>query len=135
MIKKVFVSLIALSLIFLCGFTKKEKPFVILSSGTISKENVQRVERFFNVGSRINYALILPDSVKYSGVRMQISKQDDKTSNWGYSIIEANDIYIVKGEKIYRNYFVPRTTGHYIIQFFYLNKKNYPFVHKEFMVQ
>ena len=133
--KKFFSVLIIFSVILLCGFTKKEKPFVILSSGTIDKNNIQRVERVFNQYSRINYALILPDSVKYSGVRMQISKQDEKTSNWGYSIIESNDIYIVKGEKVYRNYFVPRTTGHYIIQFFYLNKRNYPFAHKEFMVQ
>ena len=133
---KKFLSLILIfSVILLCGFAKKEKPFVILSSGTIDNNNIQRVERVFNKNSRINYALILPDSVKYSGVRMQISKQDEKTSNWGYSIIETNDIFIVKGEKIYRNYIVPRTTGHYIIQFFYLNKKNYPFAHKEFMVQ
>ena len=66
---------------------------------------------------------------------MQLSKQSDKTSNWGFSVEETRDIYITPGEKTYRSYFVPRTKGHYIIQFFYLNKKNYPFVHKEFMVQ
>lgn len=133
--KKFLLILLILPLILLCGFKKVEKPFVVLSSGTIDNISTQRVERFFPVNHRINYALIIPDKLKYAGVRMQLSKQSDKTSNWGFTIEETNDIYITPGDKVYRSYILPRTTGHYIIQFFYLNKKNYPFVHKEFMVQ
>ena len=133
--KKYLSILLILPLIFFCGFRKVEKPFVVLSSNTIDAQSIRRVERYFNVNQRINFALIIPERLKYAGVRMQISKQSDKTSNWGFSIVETKDIYIVDGDKAYRGYIVPRTKGHYIIQFFYLNKKNYPFVHKEFMVQ
>lgn len=133
--KKIFLILLILPLILLCGFKRAEKPFVVLSSGTIDNISSQRVERYFNVNQRVNYALIIPDELKYSGVRMQLSKQSDKVANWGFTIEETNDIYIVKGNNVYRSYFVPRAKGHYIIQFFYLNKKNYPFAHKEFMVQ
>ena len=133
--KKVLLILLILPLILLCGFRRVQKPFVILSTGTITSSSVQRVERYFNVNQRINFALIIPEKLKYAGVRMQISKQSDKTSNWGFSIIETKDLYIVDGDKAYRGYIVPRTKGRYIIQFFYLNKKNYPFVHKEFMVR
>lgn len=133
--KKFLLILLILPLILLCGFKRVEKPFVVLSSGTIDNISSQRVERYFNVNQRINYALIIPDKLKYSGVRMQLSKQSDKIANWGFTIEETNDFYVVKGDNVYRSYFVPRSTGHYIIQFFYLNKKNYPFAHKEFMVQ
>lgn len=133
--KKFLLILLILPLILLCGFKRVEKPFVVLSSGTIDNISSQRVERYFNVNQRINYALIIPDKLKYSGVRMQLSKQSDKIANWGFTIEETNDFYVVKGDSVYRSYFVPRSTGHYIIQFFYLNKKNYPFAHKEFMVQ
>ncbi|MBO5948899.1 hypothetical protein J6Q66_08700 [bacterium] len=133
--KKFLLIPLILSLILLCGFKRIEKPFIILSSGTIDTISTERVERYFNINQRINYVLVIPDKLKYSGVRMQLSKQSDKTANWGFTIEETNDIYITPGEKAYRSYFVPRSKGHYIIQFFYLNKKNYPFAHKEFMVQ
>jgi len=93
--KKVLLILLILPLILLCGFRRVQKPFVILSTGTITSSSVQRVERYFNVNQRINFALIIPEKLKYAGVRMQISKQSDKTSNWGFSIIETKDIYIV----------------------------------------
>lgn len=133
--KKFLLVLLILPLIFLCGFRKTEKPFVILSSGTIDSISIKRVERYFNVNQPINFVLVFPEKVKYAGVRLQLSKQSDKTSNWGFSIIETRDLYINQGDKAYRGYILPRTKGHYIIQFFYLNKKNYPFAHKEFMVQ
>ena len=42
----------------------------------------------------------------------------------------------MKGTKtVYTDYIVPRNSGHYIIQFFYLNKKNYPFARREFVVK
>lgn len=133
--KKLLLILLILPIVFLCGFKKAEKPFVILSSGAITKETITRAERVFSVGQRVNYCLIAPDGVKYSGIRMQISTQDEKTSNWGFSIIESNDFYLPQSDMEYRSYFVPRKSGHYIIQFFYLNNKRYPFVHKEFLVR
>lgn len=134
--KKIFISLIAISLVLFCGFKRAEKPFAVISSGKITKENLQRYERYFNVGQRINYALIAPDGVKYSGIRMQVSKQDNKTTNWGLSIVESKSIFIPKGQNTYYiDYIVPREAGNYAIQFFYANKKNYPFARREFVVQ
>ena len=119
----------------MCGFTKKEKPMVILSSSTVSEYNINRIERVFSPRQKIYYSLVVPDGVKYSGVRMQISSQNEKTSNWGFSVVQTKDIYIPLSNQAYGGYFVLNNPGHYIIQFFYLNKKNYPFVHKEFMVR
>ncbi|MBQ4078221.1 hypothetical protein IJD15_03475 [bacterium] len=135
MIKKILSLVFIISMIFLCGFKFKERPYVILSAGTISSTTLQRIERVFFVGQRINYAIVSPDGLKYSGVRMQLSTQSDKTTNYGYSIISTEDLFIDKYSKSYQNYFVPRKAGRYILQFFYLNKKNYPFAHVEFMVQ
>lgn len=134
--KKIIISLFILSLILLCGFKRAEKPFVVISSGNITKENLQRYERFFAKGQRINYALIAKDGVKYSGVRMQVSKQDNKTTNWGLSIVESKNIFVPKGTNtVYMDYIVPRESGNYAIQFFYSNKKNHPFARREFVVQ
>lgn len=135
MIKKLLSIFFLGLVILLCGFKFKEKPYVILSAGTISSTTLQRIERVFFVGQRINYALVSPNGLKYSGVRMQLSTQSDKTTNYGYSIISTEDLFIDKYGKSYQNYFVPRKAGRYILQFFYLNKKNYPFAHVEFMVQ
>ncbi len=135
MIKKIILLLLIVPLILFCGFKKKERPFLILSAGTITPQSIQRIERAFAVGQRVNYALVSPDGLKYSGVRMQLSTQSDKTTNYGYSIIETDDLYIDKYSKMYRDYFVPRKSGKYILQFFYLNKKNYPFAHIEFFVR
>lgn len=118
----------------MCSGFKKEKPYLILSSGTINQDNTQRIERSFASMSRINYALILPKGLKYSGVRLQISSQDEKTSNWGYSLHQTKDLYLDTSLKIYRDYIVVQKPGRYILQFFYLNKKTYPFAHIEFMV-
>ena len=119
----------------LCGFKFKERPYVILSSGTINAQTFQRIERAFYVGQRVNYALVSPDGLKYSGVRMELSTQTDKSTNYGYSLISTEDLYIDKYSKTYHDYFVPRKAGKYILQFFYLNKKNYPFAHIEFVVR
>lgn len=135
MIRKFLLLFFLISMIFLCGFKFKERPYIILSSGTISSTTLMRIERAFAVGQRVNYALVSPDGLKYSGIRMQLSTQSDKTTNYGYSVISTEDLYIDKYSKSYQNYFVPRKTGKYIIQFFYLNKKNYPFAHSEFVVQ
>ena len=90
--KKIVTILLVLPLLFLCSFKIKAKPYVLLSSGTISSENTKRIERVFLSGQRINYALIAPDGFKKPGVRLQISKQDDKTSNWGFSIIDRKSV-------------------------------------------
>ena len=133
--KKAIIVLLILPLIFLCGFRKKEKPYVILSSAMVTKENISRVERYFSVGQRVHYTIVAPDGVKYPGIRMQLSKQSDKTTNWGFSIEKSEEIFVPKSEQFYRSYFVPTSSGKYIIQFFYLNNKRYPFIHKEFFVQ
>lgn len=135
MIKKILLVFLIVPLILFCGFKKKERPFLILSAGTINAENVQRIERAFLVGQRVNYALVSPDGLKYSGVRRQLSTQSDKTTNYGFSLIETEDLYIDKYSKMYKDYFVPKKSGRYILQFFYLNKKNYPFAHIEFVVK
>ncbi len=133
--KKIIVLILMPLLIFCFSFKKEQKPYIVLSSGTITSQSANLIERAFMVKQRINYALIFPDGLKYSGVRMQISKQDDKTSNWGFSVISSKDLYLAKADKYYKDYIYIQTPGHYIIQFFYLNKKNYPFAHKEFLVR
>lgn len=133
--KKIYVILLIFPLFFFCSFKMKAKPYVVLSSGTISLENTQRIERVFVSGQRINYALIAPDGFKKPGVRLQISKQNDKTSNWGFSIIQSYDFYLDLSQKAYRDYIYVRNPGRYAIQFFYLSNKDYPFARKEFLVQ
>lgn len=132
--KKTIILLLIFPLLFFCGFKKKEKPYVILSAAPVTQQSVNRAERVFSPGQRIYYSLLSENGFKYSGIRMQLSKQDGKTSNWGFSIIATNDIYVVKGDSEYRDYIILQMPGRYIIQFFYLNNKRYPFVHKEFMV-
>lgn len=133
--KKTAIILLLISLIFCFGFSSEKKPYIVLSSGTISAETTRRIEKIFPVKQRINYALMTPEGLKYSGVRLQISKQDDKTSNWGFSVINSNDLYIDRSSKYYTGYIYIQSPGHYILQFFYLNKKNHPFAHVEFMVK
>ncbi len=133
--KKILVLVLIISVIFLCGFGRKEKPYIIMSAGTVSKETINRIERVFMAGQRINYAIIAPDGFKYDAVRLQISKRDEKTSNWGFSIIQSRDIYIDKSADIINDYILIQRPGRYIIQFFYLNNKDYPFIHREFWVQ
>ena len=133
--KKISIIFLIFLTIFFCGFKNKEKPYVLLSSSYANIESMKRIERVFSCGQRIYYTVVVPAGFKYSGMRMQISSQNEKTSNWGFSIIQSNDISIVKSDQIYRNYIVIQRPGKYIIQFFYLNNKRYPFIHKEFFVQ
>ena len=132
--KKILIIILIFPIIFLCGFKKREKPFLIMSSAPVNEQTLNTPERTFSSKKRIYYSLIAPEGFKYSGIRMQLSKQSDKTSNWGFSIVNTEDIYIVKGDFDYRSYFVVQTPGRYIIQFFYSNNKRYPFIHREFMV-
>ena len=133
---KNFISVIfILFSILLCGFSSNEKPYILLSSGNNAiSGNTIRNERHFAAGQRIYFSLVAPKGYKKSGVRMQLSKQDEKTSNWGFSIIQSRDIYLDLSQKTYRDYLRINQNGHYILQFFYLNNKRYPFAHIEFMV-
>ena len=128
------ILLIAAIIIF-CGFKRAEKPFIILSSGDIDPNNTTRIERIFTSKGRINYALVCPDGLKYAGVRLQIASRNEKTSNWGFSIIKTRDMYLDISRKYHKDYIYIEKPGNYFIQFFYLNKKNYPFAHKEFIVK
>ena len=132
--KKFWSILLIIPILLFCGFKKKERPIIILSSNQITNASAQVIENHFNVQSRIYYALYAPDGFKQPGVRMQLSKQDDKTSNWGFSVISVNDIYLDMAQKVYRDYIYIQQPGHYIIQFFYLDNKDYPFAHREFRV-
>ena len=132
--KKITLFFLLISLIFFCGFKRYEKPYIILSSGSITSENLKRIERVFSIGQRINIGLAAPDGFKDYGIRKQLSKQDDKTSNWGFSIIQSSDFYIDKTQNLYKDYIYIYRPGHYILQFFYINNKRYPFAHVEFKV-
>lgn len=133
--KKFLVIILLLCLFFTTGFKRKEKPFVLLSSAYITNDTFKYFERNFFIGQKVYYAVVAPEYFKDNSVRVQVSFQNEKTSNWGYEIIETNDIFIDKAQKIYRNYVVPRKKGHYILQFFYIDNKRYPFAHVEFMVR
>ncbi len=134
MMKKLSVLFLIITVFLFCGFKRKVKPIIILSSNYITLETAKRIENSFFAKSRIFYALYSPDGFKNQGIRLQISKQEDKVSNWGFSIIMTRDIYINSGEKIYKDNLHISQPGHYIIQFFYLNNKDYPFAHREFKV-
>ena len=133
--KKIWVVLLIIPLILLCGFKKRNKPIIILSSNPITAESSHTIENNFYAKSKIYFALLAKDGFKQPGVRLQISKQDDKTSNWGYSIILSKDFYVDTSQNVYNNYVYIQKGGHYILQFFYLNNKDYPFAHREFRVQ
>lgn len=135
--KKIALLFIITAAIILTGtvsFSKENtKPYIILSSVKVNmpEENI-RLERNFSVGKRIFYTVVIPKGIKDKGIRMQISKQDEKTSNWGFSIIMSKDFYPDRALNYFEDYFVLRQKGHYILQFFYLDNKRYPFAHTEF---
>ena len=133
-IKKILLVLLIIPVLLFCGFKKLERPFVVLSSSEIHDVNVKRIERDFGSGYRIYYALVMPNGLKYSGVRLQVSSLSDKVSNWGFSLVETRDLYIPRTDRIYKDYFIAKKPGRYVLQFFYLNKKNHPFAHIEFRV-
>lgn len=131
---KRFAAVFLIPAVFLCcGFRKK--PVIILSSNLVTNDTAQVIENTFNSQQKIYYALYSKKGFKKQGIRLQISKQSDKTKkNWGFSIISAKDIYLDKNVNIYRDYIFIQTPGDYIIQFFYLDNKDYPFAHREFKV-
>ena len=135
--KKIAAILLILPIILLCSFSfhRTKQAYIMLSSGTISPMTAERNERYFSPGQRIYYVILSPDGFKYQGVRMQLSKQDDKTSNWGFSIIQSRDFVIDMAQNQYNDHLTVSRPGRYILQFFYLNNKDYPFAHTEFMVQ
>ena len=134
--KKTAVILLIIPVLFCCGFIfkRREKPVILLSSNVITKDTAQVIENVFEVQSRIYLMLYSKDGFKYPAVRMQITKQDDKVSNWGFSLISAKNIYLDTSSNAYRDYIYLRQPGHYIVQFFYVNNKDYPFAHREFKV-
>ena len=69
--KKLLLVLLIFPLLICTGF-KKEKPYIILSQEEVTKNTTSRIERNFPVKTRIYYALVMPEGLKYSGVRMQI---------------------------------------------------------------
>ena len=120
----------------LCGFKRAQKAYILTSnSAVITTDAKPTITGFYSTQQRIYYALVSPDGFKYPGIRLQISKQDDKTSNWGFSIIQSRDFTVDLAKNSYSDYVYIQKPGHYILQFFYLNKKNYPFAHTEFWVQ
>lgn len=133
---KYLLSIIILfSVIFTCGFSlsKKQKPYVYISSApVVYNEGQARIERRFNAGQRVYYTLVAPDGFKDAGVRFKIVKHEEKTSNWGYSVLRAKDIYLDLSKSIYCDYFVIAQKGHYVVEFYYARDLKYPFARNEF---
>lgn len=132
--KKLLIFILIISSLLICGFKKKTKPIVILSANKITSASANVIENNFNIKTKIYFSLYAKDGFKQPGVRVQISKQDEKVSNWGFSIIFSKDIYLDMAQNVYNDYIYIQQPGHYIIQFFYLNNKDYPFAHREFRV-
>lgn len=133
--KKIIIILLILPFMLCCAFKREQKPYAVISANPITVSSIKRIEHSFMEKRRVYYVVYAPEGFKYSGIRVQLSKQDDKTSNWGFSIVHAEDIYVEKGNNEFRGYVLPPAKGHYILQCFYSNNKRYPFIHKEFMVQ
>ena len=134
--KKILIILPVLFSLLFCGFGfAHKKPYAVLSSTRITDEFSDYKEIVFAQKQRIYFAVFAPEGFKYSGIRIQLSKQDEKTANWGFSIVNTEDIYVTKGNNEFRNYVVAPTSGHYILQCFYLNNTRYPFIHREFWVR
>lgn len=133
---KFIITILIFTVIISCSaFKKHEKPYIMLSTGSITSENAKRTEKIFTSGQRINIGLIAPEGFKDYGIRQQLSRQDEKTSNWGYTLIQSKDIFQDKTLKLYKDYIYIYRPGRYILQYFYINKKNYPFAHYEFSVR
>ncbi|MBQ9246872.1 hypothetical protein IJ182_11475 [bacterium] len=134
--KKIILILLIVPLLLFCGFKRAQKAYILTADTDIANLNNSPVSTgFYSVRQRINYVLVSPEGFKYPGIRMQISKQDEKTSNWGFSIIQSRDFTVDMAKNSYKDYVYIQKPGHYILQFFYLNKKSYPFAHTEFWVQ
>ena len=134
--KKTILILLILPLILLCGFKISKKAYILTSTEAITNTNpAKNITGFYPVQQRIHYVLAVPDGFKYPGIRMQLTKQDDKTTTWGFSIIMSRDFTVDMAQNSYSDYIYIQKPGHYILQFFYLNKKSYPFAHTEIWVQ
>ena len=68
-------------------------------------------------------------------IRVQVYKQDDKVERFGYTIYQTKDFILDTNKNYFINDLIIGGKGHFIMQIFYLNDKNFPIVRGEFWIK
>ena len=120
-LKKVLIIFVLLFCTLTTG-CDKEKPFVVLNSQAINSKTIYNPIYNYTPHQKINYVVVKQQGFTDSVLRIQILKQDDKVSNWGFSLAGSDNICVDKGAKFYIGYIAaPPMPGRYCIRFFELN--------------
>lgn len=115
---KKILSVVIIYFVVLLSGCDKEKPILVLNSQPITKQTVNYPVQNFNIGQRINYALIMPKGFSDSVIRMQIIKKDEKVSCWGYKIYQAQDLWVDISKKFYIGYLTIPEKGYYVMSIY-----------------
>ena len=77
---------------------KKHRPLLLFNSRPITAQTINHTTRFFKVGEKIHFIMIVPKGIKDDHIRVQLVKKEDKTEHWGYKIYWAQDYRVEKGD-------------------------------------
>lgn len=112
----------------------RKKPVLLFNSQPINKQTVSSFSNLFEAGEKIHFAILNPKGFKNNIIRIQVVKKDENTNHWGYSIVYSKDVKIDISKNFYIDYLVMGRKGHYIMQVFYLDNFDIPFVRNDFKV-
>ncbi len=118
---KQILCVLILCLAIIVSGCDKNKPILVLNSKPITAKTVNYPVQNFEVGQRINYALIMPKGFNDSAIRLQIIKKEEKAAYWGYKISQTYDRNVDTSKKFYIDYFTINKSGYYIIRAFEIN--------------
>ncbi len=102
------------------SFKKKEKPYIVLSSADLNREeNLKKatLNSVFRINERIYFYVYTPDGFKSDYIKYQIVKQDDNAHVQGFTRIR-NITKRVKNKNKFVDYVVLSQKGKYFIQVF-----------------
>ena len=129
---KKLLPLVAMSIFLLTGCSA---PFILMKSVPFTAENANVYEQNFETGSRIYYAIVVPEKFRDDTLRVQVLKQDDKVPFLGYSMERAETVVVDRSKNYYTDYFVINADGYYIMQVFYIGNTVSPIARYDFRVK
>jgi hypothetical protein len=115
----------------------KEKAAIFFTSGAITPENfsVQKCQKVFNVGQRIDFLLYNPKPLTNSVIRIQVLKIDSNEFVSGFTIAHARDIEINTRLNYATDYFYLYQEGAYMLRIFSKSNLEKPIAEEGFYVR
>ena len=127
--------LLSILMILFCVGCSQDRAGILFNHQPITQDNIYNYSRYFPVGSKIYYVILMPKKVESRYIDILIIKKDNDYGQYGYDLIQTRNIRL-KDEEVnyFTDYCVLNQKGTYVMQVYSKDNPHKVFAEAEFYV-